>query len=52
MKGWLIGIAVLLGLDLALLGFALWVLYNVRDDQLVIRTWIARELRARGVYVP
>jgi hypothetical protein len=46
----LIGIIFLLILVLVLLGFMLWVMTNIRSDQLIIRTFIARELTRRGTY--
>lgn len=33
--------------NLVMLVFVLWVLSNIRDDQMMIRTFMAKELRAK-----
>jgi hypothetical protein len=43
----LIAIIFLLVVGLAQLGFMMWVLTNIRSDQLTIRVWIAKQLRER-----
>lgn len=42
-----VAILVIVTIILAVLIWMLWVLSNIRDDQLVIRTWIAHVLRER-----
>jgi hypothetical protein len=34
-------------LNVFLLIWMLWILSNIRDDQMIIRTWIANQLRER-----
>jgi hypothetical protein len=45
----LIAIVFLLVVILIQLAFMLWAMTNIRQDQLMIRTWIARQLRERRV---
>jgi hypothetical protein len=43
----IIGLVVLAGINTALLIWTLWVAAKIRDDQLVIRTWISKQLREK-----